>query len=136
MTSSNPNYLPKAQLHTSPHWGLGFNLGPLQGYTRSPPENSLTLTVSCLCLGTFALCPFGGGGGGGLVAQSYLTLCYPMDYSPPGSSVHGIFQAKILEWVALSFSKGSSRPRDQTQVSSIAGGFFTTEPLSLYFSLF
>ena len=41
--------------------------------------------------------------------------------SPPGSSVHGIFQARVLEWVAISFSRGSSQPRDQTQVSCIAG---------------
>ena len=47
------------------------------------------------------------------VAQSCPTLCNPMDCSPSGSSVHGIFQARILEWVAISFSKGSSRPRDQ-----------------------
>ena len=48
-----------------------------------------------------------------------------MDYSPPGSSVHGILQARVLEWVAISFSRGSSWPRDQTQVSHIAGGLFT-----------
>ena len=59
-----------------------------------------------------------------LVAQSYLTLCSPMDRSPPGSSVHGIFQARILEWVAMSFSRESSWPRDQTQVSCVAGRFF------------
>ena len=46
-------------------------------------------------------------------------------YSPPGSSVHGIFQARILEWVAIPFSRGSSQPRDRTQVSHIAGRFFT-----------
>ena len=46
------------------------------------------------------------------VAQSCLTLCDPMDCSPPGSSVHGILQARILEWVAISFSRGSSQPRD------------------------
>ena len=60
-----------------------------------------------------------------LVAPSCLTLCNPMDYSPPGSFVHGILQAGILEWVAFSFSRGFSRPRDQTQISRIAGGFFT-----------
>ena len=49
------------------------------------------------------------------------TLCYPMDCSPPGSSIHGIVQARVLEWVAISFSRGSSRPRDQTQVSRIVG---------------
>ena len=47
------------------------------------------------------------------------TLCYPMDCSPPGSSVHWILQATILEWVAISFSRGSSQPRDQTHVSCI-----------------
>ena len=49
-----------------------------------------------------------------------------MDWSPPGFSVHGILQARILEWVAISFSRGSLRPRGQAQVSRIAGGFFTT----------
>ena len=58
------------------------------------------------------------------VAQSCPTLCDPVDCSPPGSSVHGILQARILEWVAISFSRGSSRPRDQTQVSCIAGRRF------------
>ena len=57
--------------------------------------------------------------------KSCPTLGDPMDCSPPGSSVHGILQARILEWVAISFSRGSSRPRNQTQVSSIAGRFFT-----------
>ena len=52
-------------------------------------------------------------------------LCNPMDSRLPGSSVHGIFQGKILDWVAVSFSRGSSWPRDQTQVSCIAGGRFT-----------
>ena len=59
-----------------------------------------------------------------LFAQSCLTLCNPMDCSPPGSSVCGILQARILEWVAVSFFRGSSQPRDQTQVSRIAGRFF------------
>ena len=55
-------------------------------------------------------------------------FCNPRNYSPPGSSVHGISQARILEWIAISFSRGSSWPRDQTHVSCIAGRFFTTEP--------
>ena len=59
------------------------------------------------------------------LAQSCLTLCDPMDCRSPGSSVHGILQARILEWVAISFSRGSSQPRDQTQISCLAGGFFT-----------
>ena len=50
---------------------------------------------------------------------------HPMDCSPPGSSVHGISQARILEWVAISFSRGSSWSRDRSQVSCIAGRFFT-----------
>ena len=54
------------------------------------------------------------------VAQSCLTLCDPMDRRPPGSSVHGIFQAKILEWVAISFSREYCRPRGQTRVSCIS----------------
>ena len=60
-----------------------------------------------------------------LVALSCPTLCDCMDCSPPGSSVHGILQARILEGVAVSFSRGSSQPRDQTQFSHIAGGFLT-----------
>ena len=52
--------------------------------------------------------------------QSGPTLCYPMDCSPPGSSVHGILQARILEWVAMSSSRGSSQPRDQTCVSYVS----------------
>ena len=50
-------------------------------------------------------------------AQSCPTLCDPMDCSPPGSSVHGIFQTRILEWVAISYSRGSSQPKDQTYIS-------------------
>ena len=59
-----------------------------------------------------------------LVTQSCLTLCDPRDCRPPCSSVHGIFQARILEWVAIPFSKGYSRPRAQIRVSYIADGFF------------
>ena len=60
-----------------------------------------------------------------LVAQSCLTLCNPMDCSPPGSSHHGILQARILEWVVMPFSRGSSQPRDQTWLSCFADRFFT-----------
>ena len=59
------------------------------------------------------------------VTQSCPTLCDPMNCSLPGCSVHGILQARMLEWVAISFSRGSSQPRNQTQVSCIAGRFFT-----------
>ena len=60
-----------------------------------------------------------------LVTQSCPTLCDLMDYSPPGSSVHGFFQARILERVAISFYRGSLQPRNQTQFSCTAGRFFT-----------
>ena len=58
------------------------------------------------------------------VAQSCPTLCDPMDYSLPGSSVPGIFQARVLEGLAISFSRGSSPPRDRTWVSHIVGRHF------------
>ena len=76
-----------------------------------------------------------------LVCQSSLTLCNPLDCSPPGSSVHGILQTRILEWVTISFSRGSSWPRDWTRVSCVAGRYYTVwdtreawqspEPLSI-----
>ena len=64
-------------------------------------------------------------------AQSCPTLCDPMDCSPSGSSVYGILQARILEWVAMPSSRGSSWPRDRISISCIscmASGFFTIEP--------
>ena len=64
------------------------------------------------------------------VTQLCLTLCNPTDCSPPGSSVHGISHASIMEWAAISF-RGSSWPRDHTQVSSAVGRFFTIEPPNL-----
>ena len=60
-----------------------------------------------------------------LVTQSCPALCDPMDWSPPGSSVPGILQTGILEWVVIPFSRGSSQPRDRTQVSCLVGRFFT-----------
>ena len=70
------------------------------------------------------------------VAQLCLTLCDPVDCSLPGSSLHGILQARILEWVAISFSRGSSQLRDRTWVSCIAGRHFnlwaTREALLFY----
>ena len=60
--------------------------------------------------------------------QSCLTLWDTMDCRPSVSSVHGVFQARILEWVAISFSRGSSWPRDHTQISCLVGIFCTTEP--------
>ena len=60
-----------------------------------------------------------------LATQSCSTLCDPMDCSPPGFSVHGILQARILQWIAFSFSRGSSPPSNHTPVSSTADKFFT-----------
>ena len=62
------------------------------------------------------------------VAQSCLTLCNPVDCSLPGSSLHGILQARILEWVSISFSRVSSRLRDRAHVSCTAGKHLTSEP--------
>ena len=62
------------------------------------------------------------------VAQSCATLCNPMDCSPPGSSIHGIFQARILECVAISFSRGSYRPRDQTRSPALQADALPSEP--------
>ena len=59
------------------------------------------------------------------VTQLCPTLCHPMDYSLTGSSIHGIFQARVLEWVAISFPRGSSQPRDWIRVSHIVGRCFT-----------
>ena len=70
--------------------------------------------TGCLA-GRKCLSGSGGGGGGGLVAQSCLTPCDPTDCIAPGSSVHGILQARILEWVAISFSRRSSQPRNRTR---------------------
>ena len=60
-----------------------------------------------------------------LVTQSCPTLCNPMECSPPSFSVHGILQTRVLEWVAMPSSRGSSQTRGWTQVSHIAGEFFT-----------
>ena len=64
---------------------------------------------------------------GGLVAKSCPTLCNPPNCSLPDFPVHGIFQGRILEWIAISFHRGFSWSRDQTLVSFLAGRFFTTE---------
>ena len=64
---------------------------------------------------------------GAKLLRLYPTLCDPMDCSLPGSFVHRILQARILEWVAISFSWGSSRPRDRTQVSCTVGKLFTAQ---------
>ena len=63
-----------------------------------------------------------------MITQLCPDLCNPMDCRPPGSSVPGVLQVRILKWVAIPFSRGSSQLRDRTGVSCIAGRFFTTEP--------
>ena len=76
--------------------------------------------------------------GGGLVAQLCPTFCDPIDCSLPGSSAHGIFQARLLEWVAIYFSRGSFWPRDWTHgscISCIASRFFTAELLEKLYLL-
>ena len=83
---------------------------------REACEKMLNIVSHCCCCCCY------------LATKSCPTLCNPMNCSPPGSSVHAISQARILEWIAISFSRGSSWPRDQTHVSCLAGGFFTTEP--------
>ena len=64
-----------------------------------------------------------------LTRSSHTRLCNAMDCSLPGSSVHKILQATILEWVAMPFSRGSSQPRNKIHISYLAGGFIITEPL-------
>ena len=71
-----------------------------------------------------------------ILCLSCLPLCNPMDCSPWDSSVHGILQARILEWVAIPFSRGSSQPKNWTQVSCIAGRFFTVWANSVWFPSF
>ena len=98
---------------TSPALAGGF-------FTTKPtgkPHTLPTINLSCV------LYPFSVQFGS--VAQSCLTLCNPMDCNLPGASVPGTLQARILEWVAISFSMGSSGPRDRTRVSWIASRFFT-----------
>ena len=82
---------------------------------RAEQESKLSDDSACMCAKLLQSCP---------------TLCNPMDYSPPDSSVHGILQAKIVEWLAMLLSRGSSWPRDKTQVTCVsdtAGWFFTTK---------
>ena len=67
-----------------------------------------------------------------LVAQSCPTLCDPKDCYPPGSSVHGISKGKIIQWVAISSSRGSFQPSHQTLISCLADRFFTTESSGIF----
>ena len=90
---------------------------------------SQTTNIMCVCVracvhACVCVCV-----GGCLVAQSGPTLCHLMDYSLPGSSVHGILRVRIMEWVATLFFMGSSQPRDRTWVFCTMGGFFTVSHL-------
>ena len=95
-------------------------------------SSTLNLSIISLLFVCFVLFWSRGGFPGGSDDKEYAcsagvkcpTLCHPVDCSPPGSSVHGILQARILEWTATSFSRGSSQPRDRTRVSCIAGRCF------------
>ena len=101
---------------TSPHSQLSFSL-------------SLTLYFCFLLVQFLCTC---------VPVQSCLTLCDPMDCSPPDSSVHGISQARMLEWFTMPSSRGSSQPRDPTCISCascVAGGFFISEPPGKKFHL-
>ena len=113
--------------HTHTHTHTHFQGAPFPA-TMAPysahPHNTHTHTQWHLLLTCFPkirclpiLC---------FVAQSCPILCDPMDYNLPGSSVHGILQARILKWVAMPSSRESSQPSDRTQVSRIAGRFFTS----------
>ena len=81
-----------------------------KNWSQSSQTTALSTILVCVCV---------------YVSRSVVSdSCDPMDYSPPGSFVHGILQARILEWVAISFSRGFSQPRDGTWVYWIAGSFF------------
>ena len=109
-------WLPQWQLHILQVKSPCIRSRTERGRNGIPTQQPVVSTAMLLCNGRgiaarflFGCC--------GLVAQSCLTLHDPMDCSPPGSSVHGISQARILEWVAIPFSRGSSGPRDRTRVS-------------------
>ena len=99
------------------YWALCAILVPWPGnWTHSPGGGRTVLTTDVRSCSVPQLCP---------------TLCNPMAFRPPGSSVHGISQARTLEWISVSFSRGSSWPRDPTCISCvncIGSRFFTSEP--------
>ena len=97
----------QASLVPKPSWGSRFTWSSLLSHPFMQP---FWFPCVCVCV---------------LAAQSCPTLCNPVECSPPGSSVHGLLQARILECVAILFSRGSSRPGDGILVSQIADRFFT-----------
>ena len=90
-------------------WACDSLASRLPGKWTEVSQRQILIIIICVCL-VIQWCP---------------TLCDPMDCSLPGSSVHGVLQARVLERVAMPSSRGSSQPRDRTQFSRIAGGFFT-----------
>ena len=118
--TTSSSVMPFSSCLPSPPAFLTFGLGSWKCSSTSVIRCiavSLNVCV-CVCVCVYVLTP-----------QSYLTLCNPMDCSPLGSSVHGIFQARTLEWVTIPFFRGSSIHKDTNQVSCNAGGLFTVEPL-------
>ena len=103
-----------ATLGTAAHQApLSMGILQLNPHLLTPARQGVLCHESHLCC---VLC---------WVAPSGLTLCDPVDCSSPGSSVHGILQARVLEWVPTPSSSGSSWPRDRAQISRITGRFFT-----------
>ena len=111
--------------YQAPFWvggeeGLGSHSAQIQSLSvlGEPAQVTRALQASVLTPGRWE----------SKVAQSCLTLCDPMGCSLPGSSVHGIFQARVLEWGAISFSRRSSRPRDRTRSAALQTDALTPEP--------
>ena len=98
---------------------LPLRLRTTQGCLFSPLLFNVTLEGPCVCV-CVCVCARRRTHTWTLNLLSHVWLCSPMESSPPGSSVHGIFQPRMLEWVAISCSRGSSRPRDLTHVSCIS----------------
>ena len=109
-TSTPPHHVHCSIIYNSPEQ-------PVSAHGWVDKENVLHRVCVCVCVRAYMLSCF-----------SCVRLCDPMDCSLPGSSVHEISQARILEWVAMPSSRGSSPPRNQTWVSFVAGGLFTAEP--------
>ena len=132
---SEPHYsfsFPLFYLHKNTWWKLIVDtyrehLTMTQAFKENSYSNFVASDIS-FCFksrGWKILKDINGGGCYCLVTKSHLTLCDPMDCSPPGFSAYGISQARILEWVAIPFYRWSSQPRDWTCISCIIGRFFT-----------
>ena len=99
-----------------PQWGTHYHSGARKLLTAQALEQTNTCARVCVYEWNFMVVV----GGGSVQSLSHVWLCNPMDCSLPGSSVHGILQAIILEWVVISFSRGSSPPKDQTHIFCIS----------------